>query len=213
MGCHFLFQGIFPTQGSNPGLWHCQQIVHHWATRGEANPRKRNLKRSGKVPREFKKNTSGIQARLARQTIWLLSYALSRKTIAKYFFKCPGYWEGQDIQGLTYRWKTNPEFWVVFIEILATAYHRRSDTAQWQYIREHTKWVNTGTHGETFDEANNRKQEPKKLINCNAILERLEQQADEEMKWVSEIWVQPGWVLLEKISHEVSVMLLAKAAV
>ena len=22
VGCHFVFQGIFPTQGSNPGLWH-----------------------------------------------------------------------------------------------------------------------------------------------------------------------------------------------
>ena len=27
MGCHFLLQGIFPTQGSNPGLPHCRQMV------------------------------------------------------------------------------------------------------------------------------------------------------------------------------------------
>ena len=26
-GCFFLLQGIFPTQGSNPGLLHCRQIV------------------------------------------------------------------------------------------------------------------------------------------------------------------------------------------
>ena len=25
VGCQFLLQGIFPTQGSNPGLWHCGQ--------------------------------------------------------------------------------------------------------------------------------------------------------------------------------------------
>ena len=25
VGCHFLLQGIFPTQGSNPGLLHCRQ--------------------------------------------------------------------------------------------------------------------------------------------------------------------------------------------
>ena len=31
MGCHFLLQGIFPTQGSNPGLPHCRQNL--WATR------------------------------------------------------------------------------------------------------------------------------------------------------------------------------------
>ena len=27
MGCHFLLQGIFPTQGSNPGLPHCRQTL------------------------------------------------------------------------------------------------------------------------------------------------------------------------------------------
>ena len=32
VGCHFLLQGIFPTQGSNPGLLHCRQILYHWAT-------------------------------------------------------------------------------------------------------------------------------------------------------------------------------------
>ena len=33
VGCHFLLQEIFPTQGSNPGLLHYRQILHHWATR------------------------------------------------------------------------------------------------------------------------------------------------------------------------------------
>ena len=28
VGCHFLLQGIFPTHGSNQGLWHCRQTVH-----------------------------------------------------------------------------------------------------------------------------------------------------------------------------------------
>ena len=31
--CHFLLQGIFPTQGSNPGLLHCRQTFNDWATR------------------------------------------------------------------------------------------------------------------------------------------------------------------------------------
>ena len=26
--CHFLLQGIFPTQESNPGLLHCRQILY-----------------------------------------------------------------------------------------------------------------------------------------------------------------------------------------
>ena len=29
VGCHFLLQGIFLTQGSNPGLLHCRQILYH----------------------------------------------------------------------------------------------------------------------------------------------------------------------------------------
>ena len=28
VGCHFLLQGIFPTQGSNPGLSHCRQTLY-----------------------------------------------------------------------------------------------------------------------------------------------------------------------------------------
>ena len=28
VGCHFLLQGIFPTQGSNPGLQHCRQMLY-----------------------------------------------------------------------------------------------------------------------------------------------------------------------------------------
>ena len=33
MGCHSLLHGIFPTQGSNPGLPYCKQIFTIWATR------------------------------------------------------------------------------------------------------------------------------------------------------------------------------------
>ena len=29
VGCHVLLQGIFPTQGLNPGLLHCRQILYH----------------------------------------------------------------------------------------------------------------------------------------------------------------------------------------
>ena len=29
VGCHFFFQGIFPTQGWNPGLLQCRQILYH----------------------------------------------------------------------------------------------------------------------------------------------------------------------------------------
>ena len=33
MGCHFLRQGIFPTQESNPGLPHCRQTHYHLSHR------------------------------------------------------------------------------------------------------------------------------------------------------------------------------------
>ena len=29
VGCHALLQGIFSTQGSNPDLPHCRQILYH----------------------------------------------------------------------------------------------------------------------------------------------------------------------------------------
>ena len=34
VGCHALFLGIFPIQGSNPGLPHCRQILYHLSHRG-----------------------------------------------------------------------------------------------------------------------------------------------------------------------------------
>ena len=57
VGCHALLQGIFPTQGSNPGLPHCRWILYHlihqgsprileWVaypfSRGPSQPRNRN---------------------------------------------------------------------------------------------------------------------------------------------------------------------------
>ena len=37
VGCHFLLQGIFLTQGSNPGLPHCRQTLHQWNCKGLIN--------------------------------------------------------------------------------------------------------------------------------------------------------------------------------
>ena len=34
VGCHFLLQGIFLTQGSNPGLLHCGQTLYHLSHQG-----------------------------------------------------------------------------------------------------------------------------------------------------------------------------------
>ena len=34
VGCHALLQGIFPTQGSNPGLPYCRQILYQLSHQG-----------------------------------------------------------------------------------------------------------------------------------------------------------------------------------
>ena len=34
VGCHALLQGIFPTQGLNPGLPHCRQIFYRLSHQG-----------------------------------------------------------------------------------------------------------------------------------------------------------------------------------
>ena len=35
VGCHALLRGIFPNQGSNPGLPHCRQILYHLSHQGQ----------------------------------------------------------------------------------------------------------------------------------------------------------------------------------
>ena len=37
VSCHFLLQGIFPTQGSDPGLLHCRQILYQLSYKGSPN--------------------------------------------------------------------------------------------------------------------------------------------------------------------------------
>ena len=37
VSCHALLQGIFPIQGSNPGLLHCRHILYHLSHQG--NPK------------------------------------------------------------------------------------------------------------------------------------------------------------------------------
>ena len=43
VGCHALLQGIFPTQGLNPSLPHCRQILYHLSHQGSARALECNL--------------------------------------------------------------------------------------------------------------------------------------------------------------------------
>ena len=43
VGCHFRLQGIFPTQGSNPGLLHYRQMLYHLSHQGSPDSHKQTL--------------------------------------------------------------------------------------------------------------------------------------------------------------------------
>ena len=45
MGCHFLLQGIFSIQGSNPDLLYFRRILHHLSHQGNPLLAKDNLKK------------------------------------------------------------------------------------------------------------------------------------------------------------------------
>ena len=44
MGCHSLLQGIFPTQGWNPGLLHCRRTLYHLSHQGSPRTPEEGLK-------------------------------------------------------------------------------------------------------------------------------------------------------------------------
>ena len=53
VGCHALLQGIFPTQGSNPGLPHCGQMLYPLSHQGSIKNLLANagdLRDSGSIP-------------------------------------------------------------------------------------------------------------------------------------------------------------------
>ena len=60
VGCHALLQGIFPTQGSNPGRLHCRQILYHLSYQG--GTREALVRVSGAVQIKQKQIISGSTA-------------------------------------------------------------------------------------------------------------------------------------------------------
>ena len=49
VGCHFLLQGIFPTQGSNPGLLHWRQMLYPLSHQGSPIQRLTGLPKPGET--------------------------------------------------------------------------------------------------------------------------------------------------------------------
>ena len=73
VGCHALLQGIFPTQGLNPGLSHCRQILYHlnhqgspWTLEWAAYPFSKGSSRPGN-PKLSLALQDSLPAELARK--------------------------------------------------------------------------------------------------------------------------------------------------
>ena len=64
VGCHFLLQGIFPTQELNPGLPYCRQILYHLNHQG--NPFSLIIKH------KRKKDYWGENCQAKRNQVWWL---------------------------------------------------------------------------------------------------------------------------------------------
>ena len=64
VGCYFLLQGIFPTQGSNPGLLHCRQILYRLSCKGSPTGihQKKKKPRVQRQRRRCKEMVEGVQS-------------------------------------------------------------------------------------------------------------------------------------------------------
>ena len=67
MGCHFLLQGIFPTQGSNSGLPHCRQMLYHLSHQGSPLKGDPNINSPHSLSQEARKKLCLVQNKLQKQ--------------------------------------------------------------------------------------------------------------------------------------------------
>ena len=94
MGFHALLQGIFPTQGLNPGLPHCRWILYHlshqgspgileWLaypfSRGSFRPRNRTRISCRQILYQLSCQGSPLPQRWPPSNSWNLSHMLSRR--------------------------------------------------------------------------------------------------------------------------------------
>ena len=70
VGCHSLLQGIFLTQGSNPGLLHCSSFFTDGATR-EASSHWACSSSSQELPNSRESNTEGSQNKHSEKRLGL----------------------------------------------------------------------------------------------------------------------------------------------
>ena len=77
VGSHSLFQGIFPTQGLNPGLPYCRRIFfYHLSHQGSPFKYKKGVK---SVLQNLVKITGGDKAKLIKHSPWQCEFKNSAK--------------------------------------------------------------------------------------------------------------------------------------
>ena len=87
VGCHFLLQGIFPTQGSNPNLLHCRQTLYHLSHQGSPT----FWKSSSNILTWWSLPSSPIED-FPRQSILMWSHRTLIKPISVFFSWKYNYW-------------------------------------------------------------------------------------------------------------------------
>ena len=70
VGCCFLLQGIFPTQGLNPGLSHCRQILYHLSYQGSPFSAKENEKVCLTFKKEVMRKAWLVHKHLSINAFW-----------------------------------------------------------------------------------------------------------------------------------------------
>ena len=72
VGCHVLLQGIFPIQGSNPGLPHCRWILYHLSHQGRSG--------EAQMGERFQSSQPGARATVSTKSVMTLTLAYSGPT-------------------------------------------------------------------------------------------------------------------------------------
>ena len=70
VGSHFLLQGLFATQGSNPGVLCCRQIPYHLSHKGSPRCPYKRQKRRQREKRRLQEDVGRDQSDAARGSPW-----------------------------------------------------------------------------------------------------------------------------------------------
>ena len=103
MVCHFLLQGIFPTQGSNPHLQHCRRILYHLSHQGSPY-HNLNTKQITDISKDFQKSLGTI--------LWLFGVQFKQNP------KLPDFFQKQSLApscGTSHNWENKSFQMMTFV--------------------------------------------------------------------------------------------------